>query len=454
MARQRLSGSDAIALHTETSTTPAHIVVLITLEASNQTSHAALHKLLGTSLPRLARFRSRLAGKPFAVGQPLWAEVPDFDPAHHLRRAALAPPGGPGEFADFVSKLTSRPLDRRRPLWQAWTIEGLTGGRWAVALKLSIAILDSPGGLETILARLLTGGPDDDPVAGLPEECGPGAPPSLVDLVSDAAVEFAENQLTGVRLAGEAAPAVLSAALHRLRGSDADGVPIPRTAFNEPLTPRREVAFGAVPMCQVKEVKDSFGVTTDDVVLAAATVSLRGWFIRRDALPAHPLLVHVPMTSAAGQVRLPVGLDDPIGILALLHNQTERLRTTRRARHSKVSGPASLPRVAQLFPPNVVNTGMRVYAGLEMSRRLPPGAQGVAATVAGPSMPVYCAGARVVGIHEVQSLLEGAGLGLTSVIHDEIMDVSVCVCPDRVSGVAEIADGIADAVPQLLGLGM
>lgn len=174
MAWQRLSGVDALSLNTETRTTPAHTVVVIVMEPSGGIGHQRLHELVGSSLPRLARFRSRLVGKPLGLGQPVWGEASNFDPAPQLHRVAVPPPGGPGEFADLVAKFTTRPLVRDKPLWQAWSIEGLAGGRWALALKISQAMVGGVDGLALILARLLTVGPDDDPTSYPARRAEPG----------------------------------------------------------------------------------------------------------------------------------------------------------------------------------------------------------------------------------------------------------------------------------------
>src|ERR1700676_4868273 len=290
----RLSGMDAVALHTETTTTPAHVVAVIIIEASDRLSHERLHELVASSLPRVARFRSRLVSKPFGLGQPVWAELKNFDPSRQLHRVAVPPPGGPEEFADLIAKLTTRPLNRNLQLWQAWSIEGLQGGRWALALKMSQAMTDGAAGLPSILARLLTVSPDDDPTANLPAEPSLGTLPSTLDLVADTAIELAENQVRGAALIGGALPGVLRSAVTRLRrggGRQHNRVPVPRTVFNEPLTEQRAVAFASIPLVDMKSVKNAFDVSINDVFLAGCTLSLRNWLQRHDAVPDYPLVM-------------------------------------------------------------------------------------------------------------------------------------------------------------------
>src|ERR1035441_4637768 len=208
----RLSGIAAVSLHTESSTMPAHAVALIIIEASDQLSHQRLHELVGSALPQLARFRCRLVGKPLGVGQPVWAEIDDYDPTPQMHRATVPAPGGRREFADLIAGLTAGPLDRHKPLWEAWSIDGLAGGRWALAVKMSPAISDGIAGVASMWPRLLTTGPRDDPSSHLPPEPSLGTPPSLGELVTDTMQELLENPVTGVWLIAEAVPGVLRAA--------------------------------------------------------------------------------------------------------------------------------------------------------------------------------------------------------------------------------------------------
>src|SRR6476619_6020210 len=214
----RLSVANASALHTQTPTTPAHTVAVVILEASPHLSHTRLNRLLASSLPQLARFRSRLVGKPLGLGQPVWAEIDDYDPTSQIHSATVTAPGGRREFAELIAWLTTGALDRHKPLWEAWSIDGLEGGRWALAVKVSPAVSDGVAGAASIWPRLVTTGPRDDPTSNLPPEPSLGTPPSIGELVTDMATELLENYVTGVWLIVGAVPGVLRAAGRRLRG--------------------------------------------------------------------------------------------------------------------------------------------------------------------------------------------------------------------------------------------
>jgi len=151
-----------------------------------------------------------------------------------------------------------------------------------------------------------------------------------------------------------------------------------------------------------------------------------------------------------GRIRFPVQLDDPVQVLTDLHAATDRLKTARRSNAEKMGPTADLPTIASLIPPNVVHAGMQLYTGLGLSQRLAPISHGIVSNLPGPRMPVYCAGAKVVGMHTAAPLIEGAGLNITLISHGDVMDLSVCVCPDNVPAVNDIATGIVESVGILL----
>lgn len=465
----RLSGMDAVSLHTETATMPAHAVALIMVEASPDLSHEVLNKLVASSLPQMARFHSRLVDKPLGLGQPVWAEIDGYDPTAQIHQTTVPQPRGEREFADLIAHLTEGPLDRDRPLWEAWSIEGLPGGRWALAVKMSHAMSDGVGGVASILPRLLTVKPGDDPGSYLPAEPSLGGPPSAAVLVADTARELVGNQVTGARLIGGALPGIVRAAARRISGgerpesvdSSAMSGPVPRTVFNARLTERRAVAFSSVALADMKAVKNGFGVSINDVFLAACTLSIRTWLDRHGHVPDSPLMMQVPLslrdadsTTVDNQftfarVRFPVQLSDPVAVLTELHSATEQLKAARNHDAEKSGPTVDFPTIAGLIPPTVVHAGWQLYGALDLSQRLTPMSHGIASNIPGPPVPVYCAGARVVGMHTAAPLVEGAGLNITLISHGDVMDLSVCVCPDSVPDVLDIAGGIVDAVAVL-----
>jgi diacylglycerol O-acyltransferase / wax synthase len=472
LEQARLSRVDAVSLHTQTSTTHAHTVALIIIEASDRLSHEGLHQLVASSLPQLARFRSRLVSKALGVGQPVWAEIDGYDPTPQIHRAAVRAPGGQREFADLIAQLSAGRQRGSQPLWEAWSIEGLTGGRWALAVKMSPVLNERDNGAASIGPRLLTSGPHDASPNNLPSEPSLGSAPSLGELVTDLVIEIVEHHVAGAWLIAEAVTRALEALHRRLRGtkqpdpfpsavSSMSG-PVPHTVFDAPLTQRRAVAFASIPLTDVETVSNAFGGSTANVFLAACTLSLRAWLQHYDSVPEDPLLMQVPLSLPAGdpagsanpltvgKIRLPVQLDDPVQVLTNLHTVTERLTIARRDNAETTNPVSDFATIVSLVPPSVIHTGMKLSARLGPSRWRAPNCHGTVSYISGNRGPAYCVGSAVVGMHTVAPLLQGRGLNIAVTSHNDVMDLCVCVCPDNVPAVDDIATGIAESVDLLV----
>ncbi|ORV64990.1 diacylglycerol O-acyltransferase [Mycobacterium europaeum] len=468
----RLSGADALSLHTQSSKVPAHTVALVILGGSDQLSHQRLHQLVAASLPQLARFRSRLVTKPLGVGQPVWAEIDDYDPSPQIHCATVRAPGGRREFADLIAELSTGRQDWRSRLWEAWSIDGLAGGRWALAVKMSTALNDGAAGAASLWPRLLTTGPHADPANNLPTEPSLGSAPSVGDLVTDVMTEIVENHVAGMWLLAETVSGVLQAVSGRLlraRGgaprapvASSTSGPVPHTVFNAPLTKRRAVALASISLADVETVSNAFGGSITNVVLAACTLSLRAWLQRHDKVPGGPLLMRMPFELPAtdpprvgraltmGRLRIPVHLDDPVQVLANLHTATERLNAIRSHRRKSISPAIDLETMASLTPPTVARVGMRLYTRSGLRRQLKPICHGSVSHIAGEPVPAYCAGAKVVGMHSVAPLVEESGLSIALTSRGDELDVSVCACPDNVPAIDDIATGIMHSVSILV----
>ncbi len=467
----RLSAVDALSLHRQTSTMPAQTVALIVIEPSEQLNHERLHRLVASSLPQLAHFRSRLVGKPLGIGQPVWAEIDDYDPTPQIHRATLRSPGGWCELAEVIGALSAQRQRRRQPLWQAWSIDGLAGGYWGLAVTTSPLLRPPDYGAASFWSRLLTDDPKDDPADNLPSEVSLGAAPSLGELATEAVTEMVENQAAGMWLMAETVTGAMQTLRRRLRGTNkSDSVapaasstrnPALQSMFNAPITRRRAVAFAAVPCTDIETISAAFGGNTATVFLAACTISLRNWLQRYDAVPDEPVLMRVPLSDPArdpavrgnplkaGVVRLPVHIDDPVAILTNLHTATERL--SQASRDDDETTNADFAALASLFPPAVTHRSMQIYERLRpAARRFAPICLGSVSYLSETAAPAYCAGAKVVGMHTAAPLEDGCGIQITLTSHGDVMDLCVCVCPDNVPGVDAIATGIAESVGVLV----
>ncbi len=465
---------DGMSLYTGHPETPVHAVAVVILDGSGGVSHQRLHKLLVSSLPQMARFRSRLVGKPLGLGQPVWAEIDDYDPIPQIHSTAVPCANSANdrhEFTELIGQLATGTFDRVAPLWEAWSIEGLDAGRWALAVRMSPAVIDGIGdGVASVWARLLARDPRNDPNVRR-HEPSLGPPPSVTGLVTDTVLELFENSAIGASLITAAMPAVLRAALRRLRVWEGPRRtheapihgPLRPTVFTAPLTARRAVGFASIRLSHLTAIAHAFGGSVSNVVLAACTLGLRTWLRHHGGLTDRPLVLQVQQAlfdadSTGGgspcgnparpaHIGLPVHIDDPVQVLLGLHSATATLAAN--AEPAAGLG-VDLARLAALLPPSVMQAGVALSTRLPWWQPFPPTCHGVISYVAGPPAARYCAGARVGGMYTVTPLADGCGLSITLTRHGDIMDASVCVCPDRVPDVDGIATGIIESVDILL----
>ncbi|TFV61485.1 DUF1298 domain-containing protein [Mycobacterium sp. PS03-16] len=454
----RLAAADAMALNLQTPTTPAHTVAVLVLEASTPLSHRRLARWAACALPRLARFRSRLVDKPL-VGQPLWAEIDDYDPTPQIHAASVVAPGGNRELGDLIT-LVNGPLADPRALWEAWSIDGLAGGRWALAVRMSPVLSDEGRGVAAMWECLTTGTPG---ASGGPVEPGLGPAPSSGQLLTDTVSEFVENQLTGMWTVTETVTGALPSLGRRLRAGPARhteaAAPVPATPFNTPMTTRRALAFASIPAGHVQHVSLAFGANTATVVLAACTLSLRAWLRQHDRMPSAPLTMTVPLSAPAGdpatnggpaamgRVHMPVHLDDPVQVLTDLHTATERLNIA--SRDEITDATVDVAEILSLFPPWAVRATAQVYRGLGVAGWRGPRCHGSISFVGTRTGPVFCSGAQVAAMYVAEPLVDRRGLDVTVTPHGDVIDLCVGVCPDTVPDVDGIATGMTAAIDEL-----
>jgi diacylglycerol O-acyltransferase len=355
-------------------------------------------------------------------------------------------------------------------LWEAWTVDGLAGGRWALVVKMSPVLSGDGSGAAAIRKCLLARAPGSQ--LGAPTEVGAGRPPSRIELVSDTLSEMVENQITGAWMLTDALTGALLAARRTLRDAAEPTVdthtapslsgPVPVTVFDAPLTKRRSMAFVSVPTADVKAISDAFGGTTANVLLAACTLSLRAWLQRHDVVPSEALLMEVPLslpagdpveageTVATGRVRMPVQLDDPVEVLTNLHTATERLNIANSDDHEESVGAIDLESMVALLPPWAARAGIQMYRKLGMARPGAPTCQGSISFVGGTLGPLFCAGAEVVGMYTAEPMAQRRGLNITVTSHADVMDLCVTACPDNVPDLDDFASGFSDALCALL----
>lgn len=461
---RRLSGLDATFLWAETPTAHMHVVGVMVLDPSTAPepfTAESVRSLILRRLDRLPAFRRKLLPIPFNLHYPMWMEDPDLDIDYHVRRIAVAKPGGPAELAEVVGQLASRQLDRTKPLWEFWVVEGLEDGNVALVAKAHHALIDGMSSVA-ILASLFDVEPD-------PVEVGTGRPtilkldrtPSAVELLARAWIDLARQPMMWIR-AGERAIQSALAVRSRLQSDEVDEsvLPLsaPRVSFNRALSAQRSTAFAEVPLADVKRIKTALGVTVNDVVLAICTGALRTYLGDNEELPERSLVAAVPASTrdASGAATLgnmvsaifaglPVHIPDPI-------EQVQHIRAMTaggKAVHDAF-GPTTLQQWAEIAAPSIFGRAMRAYSSLKLADRGPVIANTIISNVPGPNFPMFLAGARLVSFSPLGPIMDGIGLNITVFSYMETIGFGLMADTESMPEVARLAAAMSDSATSIL----
>ena len=453
---ERLTRLDASFLYLEEPDTPMHVGGVLILEAPPG-GVDALADLVEARLPLVPRYRQRVAEVPGHLANPVWVDDPDFDLAYHLRRNGLPRPGTEAQLLDLVSRLASRPLDRRRPLWEMYLVDGLSHGRVAVITKTHPALVDGLSAID--IGQVLL---DVEPDAPAPEpaEWRPERPPTGAQLVWEALDEYARRPSAIVDTARGAVTDVRSTAARLtgvagglLRTARTTLLPAPNTPLNANVGRQRRVAVARAELDEVKKVRKAYGGTVNDVLLTVVAGALREWLLSRGepvvAGTSVRALVPVSMQDEeadAGNrvssylVDLPVGEPNPRVRLARLSYAMRGI-----AQHGQSVGADSLIALTGFAPPTLHALGARAARGL--SRRL---FNLVVTNVPGPQFPLYAAGSRMLEVFPVVPLARGQGLSIGMTSYDGRVYFGLNADRDTVGDVDVLADLIEQEVAELV----
>ena len=452
---ERLTGLDASFLYLEEPDTPMHVGGVLILEAPPGGADA-LADLIAARLALVPRYRQRVAEVPGHLANPVWVDDPDFDLAYHLRRSALPRPGTEAQLLDLVSRLTSRPLDRSRPLWEAYLVEGLSEGRVAVVTKTHPALVD---GLSAIDIGQVLLDVDPDAPAPEPSEWTPQRPPSGVELLWGALDEYVRRPSSAVEAARGAVSDVRSTAARfsgtaagLLRTARKAVLAAPNSPLNAPVGRSRRVAVARAQLEDLKKIRSVHGGTVNDVLLSVVTGALREWLLSRGepvvGATTVRALVPVSMREDAQQgsrvsshlVDLPVGEPNPRVRLTRLSYAMRGVSA-----HGQSVGADSLIALTGFAPSTLHALGARAARGL--SRRL---FNLVITNVPGPQVPLYAAGSRMLEVFPVVPLARGQGLAIGMTSYDGSVYFGLNAELDSVGDVDVLADLIEQEVDELV----
>ena len=422
-------------------------------------SFEAIKEFIASRLHLVPPFRRRVVEVPFRLSHPIWVEDPNFDLEYHIRRVGAPAPGGHRELAELAGQITSTPLDRSRPLWELYVVEGLADGNIGVITKMHHCAVDGVSGAELMvnLFDLEPGGRELDP----PEPREPEPVPSDFELVSHALASRIRRQAGLLPLVGTTLRTV-GTLVSRHRDPDAivGAVPLtaPHTPWNRSITPHRRMSFTRVSLDDVKKIKNAAGCTVNDVVLALMGGTLRRYLEDHGGVPPEPLIAVCPVSvrsdTETGQMNnkvsamftsLATDVDDPLErILAIS-------RVTKGAKEDhNVIGASLLQDWAEHAAPTTFALAARLYSSLHLSDRHRPIHNVVISNVPGPPFPLYYAGAQLEYTLPMGPVMEGAGLNITVLSYMDSVDIGFMACRELVPDVWDLTDHVQSAMAELL----
>ena len=471
---KQLTGLDLSFLLMDTDHTYGHVNGLSIYDRPDQDfdPFTAVRDRMEIMVSHLEPLRRKVVEVPLALDRPYWIEDADFDLDYHVRHIGVAPPGAADQLAEQVARIVGRKMDRARPLWEAYVIEGLADGRWALLQKTHHATIDGAAGV--IMLKLFTDEARDSEANFEALEWAGEEPPSDSYMLQRAAKNIAVNPIRGARLglkimrdlAESAGLNDLSSVASQTR--DALGslthrpdsqtearskvslpiTPAPPTPWNKSVSPHRRFAMRSTSLSNLKQLKNATGGTLNDVVMAVCAGALRQYLLEHDALPDAPLRAMVPVSIRTGKEKdpwtnrvsalvaeLPTDCDDPIERVTL-------------CREAMIAGknqfdliPAeALGQSVDYASPVVATAAIRLVSQLKLADRVNSPINVVISNVPGPREPLYFAGAKLDAYIPVSTISDGVGLNITVHSYGDRMDFGLISDRDLVPDLWHLAD--------------
>src|SRR5262245_8238284 len=404
------------------------------------------------------RYRQKLAFPPLETGRPMWVDDPNFNLEYHLRHTGLPDPGSEEQLRALTARIHSQRLDRTKPLWELWLVQGLEDGRWGLISKTHHAVVDGIAGVDlaTVLFDLE---PVPPPVLHEGEPWAPQHEPSAAGMAVRGLRGLAELPF---QLAGRAAGAARrpTAALHAAREA-AEGVaevawaglnPAPDTPLNVPIGPHRRFETVRCELSDFKLVKNAFGGTVNDVVLATVAGGLRSWLqsrgVRTDGLELRALVpVSIRAASEHGAAGnrlavmrgpLPVYIEDPVARLQVVRQAMDGLKESKQAVGAEV-----LTSVQNLAPPTVLAQASRINFSTRLFNLL-------VTNVPGPQFPLYALGRELQDLFPVAFLPRNHALAVAIMSYNGGMDFGLLGDYDAMPDLDDLGEMLMEARDELL----
>ncbi|HYB25702.1 MAG TPA: wax ester/triacylglycerol synthase family O-acyltransferase [Solirubrobacteraceae bacterium] len=453
----RLSSIDASFLHQEGPTSHMHIGGVLVFEGPPPEFTDYLDHVRGR-LHLVPRYRQKLSTPPLETGRPLWVDDPDFNLEYHVRHTALPSPGTEEQLFLLAGRIASQQLDRAKPLWESWLVEGLEGDRFALIFKTHHALVDGVSGVDLATVLLDLGPSAQRPPENL-EPWRPRSQPSPAELVA-AGVRGMVGVATGLATRAAAATTHPGNTLGGLRDA-AEGIgeivwaglnPAPHTPLNVEIGPHRRYAVVRHQLADYKIVKNTFGGTVNDVVLTVVSGALAEWLksrgIRTEGLEMRALVpVSVRSEAHRGTLGnqltamrgpLPVYIHDPVARLQFVRRAMDGLKESKQA-----VGAATLTAVNNLAPPTILAQASRLNFSTRLFNLL-------VTNIPGPQFPLYVLGRELQDLFPLAFLPKNHALAVAIMSYNGGLDYGLLGDYDALPDIEVIKDGIDDSLNELL----
>jgi diacylglycerol O-acyltransferase len=436
----RLSGLDASFLYLESGAQLMHVCGVIVVDPETIPGGYDFEEFkqeLSKRVSGVAMFNRKLRFVPGGIDFPVWVVDEEFDIERHVHRLAVPAPGGERELSEVAGHLAGIPLDRSRPLWEMYVIEGLASGQIAVFSKMHHASVDGVSG-SNMISYLCSLEPDAPPLDQAdPSASGHHRVPSDLELVGRGVVSTVVKPW---QLAKLVTPTVRTVAesVSRAREGTAMAAPLtaPRTSFNGTITGHRSIAYTDISLDDIKEIKNAVpGATVNDVVLALSGGALRRYLQDRGELPETSLLASVPVSvrseskrAGRNQVstifcRLGTDIEDPRERITAMSVANAHAKD-----HHKAVPADTLQEWAEFAAPRTFGLAVRMVSDLRLAERAPVIHNLVISNVPGPPVPLYFMGSRIDALYPLGPIFHGAGLNITVMSNNGQMHIGAIAC--------------------------
>jgi WS/DGAT/MGAT family acyltransferase len=480
---KQLTGLDVSFLVMETPNTYGHVNGLSIYDrpSTDFEPFGVVRERFAVMVSHLEPLRRKVVEVPFGLDRPYWVDDADFDLDFHVRHIGLAPPGAADQLAEQVARIVGRKMDRSRPLWEVYVIEGLADGRWALLQKTHHATIDGASGV--IMLKMFTDLSRDAEYAYELEPWAGEQPPSNAEMLQRAVRNLLANPARGMRLSlsmvrdlADAAGIksvsdlatqtrnAIGAAARRANPaqdtSDSVSIPItpgPPTPWNKSVTPHRRFAMRSASLSNLKRLKEATGGTINDVVMAVCAGALRQYLIEHDALPDRPLRAMVPVSIRTGQeedpwtnrvsaivAELPTDCGDPIERVARCREAMNAAK-----RQFDLVPADALGQATDYASPVVAASALRLVSRLKLADRINTPINVVISNVPGPREPLYFAGAKLDAYIPVSTISDGVGLNITVHSYADRMDFGLISDRELVPDLWHLVDLHIDEIARL-----